>query len=123
MPVGVRAANDGGQQVERGVAQREILDERIEAAALAAVRHMRARDVVWHGIALLGLREDLRRRHVVELCERIDEALDEPGTRDAIDLRALSRDPARAARNAPMRTLRHRGKTLGAPRLDAALEV
>jgi hypothetical protein len=112
VPVGVGAAHDGGEHVERRILDGEVLDQRVEAAALAAMRDVRARDVVRHRGATLGFLEHLRRRHVVEGRERIDEAADEPGTGDAVDLRALARDPARPAGHFPLGPARHGGESL-----------
>ena len=41
VPVGVGAAHDHGEHVEGGIAQAEILDQRIEAATLAAMSDVR----------------------------------------------------------------------------------
>src|SRR5262249_32518886 len=65
----------------------------IEGAALADVAELRVLDVVRRAVDVLGDLADLIRRHVDELGARVDEAADQPGTRDAIDLRMLARDP------------------------------
>jgi hypothetical protein len=40
--IGIGAAHDGGQTIERRVGEAKVLEQRVEAAALAAVRDARA---------------------------------------------------------------------------------
>jgi hypothetical protein len=58
-------------------------------------------------------------RHVEELGARVHEAADEPGAGDAVDLRALARDPARGGTLG----LGVKRPTGGAPGFDAAFQV
>src|SRR5919204_467360 len=118
-PRSVRAAHDDGELLERGIAEPVMLEERVEAAKLAVVREVHVGDVVGHRVALFRGVEHLLRWHVQELRLRIDEARNEPGTGDAVDLGSLARHPSgagveRLVIERPLRFL---------PRLEAALEV
>src|SRR6185312_16811034 len=81
----------------RGISQAVMLEEGIEAAELAVMGEMNARDVVRDSVPLLRCLKHFLRRHVVKFRARVDEAGDQPGARDPIDLRTLARDPARRA--------------------------
>src|SRR5690349_7162236 len=62
-------------------------DEAIEGAQLAIMgERLGARDVIRRGACLLSHGEDLLGRHIQELGIRLDEAPDQPGTGDAVDL-------------------------------------
>src|SRR5216683_6190531 len=78
--------------------KRRILDlvdaqDGIERAAFALMREFHAIDVIRNPARLSGNSEDLILRDVDELCIGIDEAADQPGTGDAVDLRVLARHP------------------------------
>src|SRR3990167_2800090 len=51
------------------------------------------RNIIWRGAPFLRHLYHILGRHVQELGLRIDEARDQPRTGDAVDLRALARDP------------------------------
>src|SRR5215207_8623357 len=53
-PLGVRAADDAGELVERGIVQSVLGEEGVEAAALADMRELDPRHVVRGGAGLLG---------------------------------------------------------------------
>ena len=53
-PLGVRAADDRGELVERRIVEPVLREERIEAAPLADVRELDPRHVVGDGAGLLG---------------------------------------------------------------------
>src|SRR5258708_13420502 len=65
----------------------------IERAALAFMREFHAIDVVGYPARLLSDGKDLVLRDVDERCIGIDEAPDQPGTGDTVDLRMFSRHP------------------------------
>jgi len=113
--VGVRAAHDHGERLERRVAQAVAVDEGVKAAAAADVRELDVGDVVGNRRALLRDAQDVRRRHVEELRVRVDEAPDQPRAGDAVHLGALARHPA-GRRAGGLR------RALAVPVLDAALE-
>src|SRR6266436_10074975 len=78
--------------------ERRILDlvdaqDGIERATIALVRKFHAVDVVRNPTHLLGNRNDLILRDVDELRIRIDEAADQPGAGNSVDLWVFSRDP------------------------------
>src|SRR6476660_6652598 len=78
--------------------QRRILDlvdaqDGIERAAFALMREFRAVDVVRDPAGFLGNGEDLILRDVDEFCVRIDEATDQPGTGNSVDLRVFACHP------------------------------
>lgn len=77
----------------------KVHDERIETALVAAMREAHIRNIVWNCLTARSGAQDLIRWYVQELRARIDEAVNKPGARDAIDLWTLARDPAR--RGAP----------------------
>ncbi len=56
----------------------------------------RALDVIGHRAEPLGNALDLGRRHIEKHGARVDEAADQPGTGDPVDLRTGSRDPKAA---------------------------
>src|SRR6266404_4130072 len=65
----------------------------IERAAFAFVGEFHAIDVVGYAARLLSDGKDLILRDVDELCIGIDEAPDQPGTGDTVDLRMFARHP------------------------------
>src|SRR5258708_30484419 len=78
--------------------ERRVLDvvdpqNGVERAALAFMREFHAIDVVWYPARLLSDGEDLILRDVDELGIGIDEAPDQPGTCDTVDLRMVARHP------------------------------
>ena len=74
-----------------------VREERIERAQLAAVRQIGTRNIVEDGAQPFGLAEHLLGRGEDELRRGIDEAGDQPGTGDAVDLRTLAGDPGHAS--------------------------
>src|ERR1700674_809891 len=71
----------------------------IERTTLALMREFHTIDVVRNSTCLLSNSKDLILRDIDEFCIRIDEAPNQPGTGDAVDLRVLSRHPL--ARSSP----------------------
>src|SRR6267142_3419309 len=65
----------------------------IETAQLADMGKFYTGDVVRNGSGCGGDAQYVPGRHEQELGFRIDEARDQPGTGDAVDLRAFTRDP------------------------------
>ena len=93
----VGAADDGREPEERLGGEAELLDHGVEGAGLAAVAPEHALDVEGRGAEALGDRRHLRRRDEEEHRGGIDEAADQPGTGDAVDLRPRAGHPDRAA--------------------------
>src|SRR5258708_2327944 len=92
-------------------------DDCVERAVLSHVSELDALDVVGNGAGLLGNRRHLIGRDIDELRLRIDEAADQPGTGDAVDLRMLARHPlVRIADDAP------RWQLLFGPAVNTAFE-
>src|SRR5216683_3413185 len=78
--------------------KRRILDlvdaqDGIERAAFALMREFHAIDVIRNPARLSGNSEDLILRDVDELCIGIDEAADQPGAGNSIDLWVFARHP------------------------------
>ena len=96
-PRGVGGAHDRRQTVERRAGEAERLDHRVEGAALALMAPEHAVNVERCGIEALGHRLYLGRGHEQEDGIGVDEAPDEPGTGDAIDLGPRARHPDRAS--------------------------
>src|SRR5262245_38138646 len=88
----VRFVHDFGQPREAPIAEVSPLHQRLECAVLAVVAQLRAGRVEGNRVLwkLGGRRED-------ELRVPIDEALDQPRRRDAVDVRARTGDPPPAA--------------------------
>src|SRR5262245_7089272 len=87
--VQIEVMDDLADRRQRGVAKAHPLDEHLERATVADVRelgleHVEA-ELAWLGQVPL-------RRHELHLCVGIDEATDEPRTRDPIDVHAGARD-------------------------------
>src|SRR6478736_3455808 len=87
-PRRVGAAHNHRQPVERLGVQTELLDHHVEGAKLAvmAPEYAFAFDVERHGIEALRDRRHFGGRYVEKHCVGIDEAADQPGTGDAVDL-------------------------------------
>ena len=79
--------------IERRILDLESFDDRVERAVVADVAELDALDVVGRRVFLLGDVDHLVGRHVEERRQRIDEAADQPRTRDAVDLGMLARHP------------------------------
>src|SRR5262249_59824396 len=89
----VGASYNRGEAIERRVRDAEDAQDRIERAAFAFVRELDALDIVGNGAKRRGHVENVGWRHVDKNRIRIDEATDEPGAGDAIDLRLGARHP------------------------------
>ncbi len=93
--VRVGASDDQRQSVQG----RLLLDkpvatnDRVERALVAVVPKLGAGNVVWRGTFTIGNSGDLVARDIQELGLVVHEALDEPWTGDAIDLRPLTGYP------------------------------
>src|SRR6185312_4274443 len=83
------------------------------------MREMHVRDVVRHGLPFPCYPLNVGRRHVEKLGMGIDEARNEPGTGDAVDLRSLTRDPSRCR----IRRLAIDRASLAGPSRDAACDI
>ena len=93
MPRRVSAPDDLSQMIESRILDVVDPQNRIERTALALVRELHVLDVVGRRAGLFGHGKHRFLGDVDEICAGIDEALDQPRAGDAIDLRALSRDP------------------------------
>jgi hypothetical protein len=76
-----------------GVFQVVFGDEGVEAASVAVVAVLHAGDVIGRGPGLHRHLEHLAAGHVEKLRARVDEAGDQPGAGDAVDLGAFAGDP------------------------------
>src|SRR5438309_5541409 len=86
--------DDPRQPHQRGVAtQIELFNKSLETALGAAVRELRAGRVKGVRALLLSDGQDLVGRDVEDLCLRVDEFPNQPGTGDAIRLRPRACDP------------------------------
>ena len=81
-----------------GEIEAELLHHGVEGASLAAMAPEHVLDVEGRGGEALGHRRHFRRGHEKEDGLGIDEAADQPGAGDAVDLGPRAGDPARAAR-------------------------
>jgi hypothetical protein len=118
-PRRVGAAHDDREVRERRIAQAVVLEKGIEAAELAVVREVHVGNVVRQCVPFSRRLEHFLGRHVVELGFPVDEARDEPGTGDPVDLRALARHPARRA--VPRLRIERAFRRL--PSLEAAFQI
>src|SRR5207244_5553510 len=85
--------NDLGDELHAAILETEALHERLERAVLAVVPEFGAEHVEWNALA-----GGVRRIREREDGLRIAEALDEPGRRDAVDVRPRASHPRAAAR-------------------------
>ena len=123
----VGAAYDRGEALERlQTAEAELLDHDVEGAQLAAVapEHTLAFDVEGCRPEALGDALDLGGRDEQEHGAGIDEATDEPGAGDAVDLGPGARHPDRAPLRVARRQLRlgHHRQVGGRPAERAAVK-
>src|ERR1700757_5327403 len=81
-------------------------------------------DIEGNGVEALADRYDLRRRHEQKYRVRIDEAPDQPGAGDAVDLRPRAGYPDGASLGVARGELRgrHQGELGGLPAFKTALE-
>src|SRR5882757_5511927 len=79
--------------VKRGVSDIEDAYDRIEGATITHMTEVDAFNVVGNGAFLLGDSQDIAWGDINELPERIDEAADQPGAGDAVDLGVLAGYP------------------------------
>ena len=86
-PRGVGRANHGGEPLQRRRRQTELLHHDVEGAELAAMAPEHVLDVERRGVETLGDGSDFGGRHEQKDRGRIDEAADQPGAGDAVDLR------------------------------------
>ena len=94
---GVGAAHDLGEPAQGGQVEAEFVEHGVEAAALAPVAPGDALDVEGGGGEALGDARDLGRVDIEEDGLRIDEAADQPGAGDAVDLGPGAGHPEAAA--------------------------
>src|ERR1700675_2666520 len=99
MPRGVGAPDDCREMIERLVLDVVDAQDGIERAAFALMGEFHAVDVIGNSTRLLSNRDYLILRDVGELRIGIDEAPDQPGAGNTIDLRVFSRLPL--ARRSP----------------------
>src|SRR5690606_41588570 len=92
-PAGASGRDNQSGWDERLAVQPEVVEKRIEAAPLRAMRNRHSLDVEGRGRKPLAHGDDLRRRDEKELGRRVDEAADQPGAGDAVDLGPLAGDP------------------------------
>src|SRR3981189_471040 len=90
---GIGTPDDGRQMIESGILDAIDAQDRVEGAALALVREFDAGYVVRYSAGLLGGSQDATGRHIDELRLWIDEASDQPRTRDAVDFWSFTRHP------------------------------
>src|ERR1700680_4626233 len=84
--VRVSAVNDFGEQLQSQVClEAVLLENRFEGAFLAVVSKLDTRNVEWCCVQSLRLRNDLFRRHKMELCVRVHEPPDKPRAGDSLD--------------------------------------
>src|SRR6267143_4379061 len=91
--VRIGSTNDDGKLMQRRVRQLILLQKSIEAAAGPVMRELDALHIVGDGVALRGASEDGGGRCKEELRLGINEALDQPWARDAVDLWMLASYP------------------------------
>src|ERR1700682_2615234 len=84
----VRLVNDLGEMREPAVPKAGPLDERLERAIVPDVAELGLR-----GVEGDRVRGELAGASEEERCLRIDEPLDQPGRRDAVDMGTWTRDP------------------------------
>src|SRR5262245_4306515 len=122
-PRGIGAAHDAGKPVQRLVLQSEIGDHGVETTSLTTVRQSHARDTEGNGVASRRFLNYASRRYVVDDRHWIDEAPDEPGAGNAVDLRPRSRYPGgRSAAIVDLRLSKMRIASFD-PSFDAAAEI
>ncbi|GCC47213.1 hypothetical protein chiPu_0031396, partial [Chiloscyllium punctatum] len=93
VPRRVGAPDNRRQMVERRILDLVDAQNGIERAAFALVREFHAIDIVGNPARPLGDRDDLILRDVDELRIRIDEAPDQPGASNTVDLRVFTCHP------------------------------
>src|SRR5262245_5802099 len=92
-PRGIGAAHDLGELVEARRVELVLGEEGVEAALVADMAELHARDVIGNRAALFGDFQHIARRHVEKLRLLVDEAQDQPRAGDAVDLRPFTSDP------------------------------
>ena len=104
--------------------QTELLDHHVERTEFAAMTPEHVFDIERNGVEALADRDNLGRRHEQKHRVRIDEAPDQPGAGDAVDLRPRAGHPDGAALGVARRQFRcrHQRQFGGLPALEAALE-
>ena len=93
MPVGIGGADHGGHAVQRLGVKLEIVKQRVKAALVAAVAEGHALDVKGDRAEPFGNGFDFGRGHEQKAGTGVDEAADQPGAGDAIDLWPVPGDP------------------------------
>ena len=119
MARGICASHDFREMVEGRIFDAVDAHDGIEGTALAFVGEFDALDVVGRSARRFGDIENVLGGDVDEFRLRIDEAPDQPWTGDAVDFRALARDPL-AGRRAYGSV---RWETLCNPASDAILQI
>jgi hypothetical protein len=87
------AENKGCKPQQGRGGEPELLDHHVESAFLAAMAPIDALDVEGRGPEALADPYDFARRHEEEDGRRVDKSADQPGTRNAVDLGPLPRNP------------------------------
>ena len=92
----IGAANDFRDLVQRRVGESVFLQNRVKRTQRPIVAQLHAFHVEGNRVFALGKRRYIRRSDEVELGLRIDEAVNQPRTGDAVDLGVGSRDKLHA---------------------------
>src|SRR5262245_12600322 len=115
----IGASHDCREMVEGRILDAVDAHDGIEGAAIAFVGEFDALDVIGRCARRFGNVENVLGGDVDEFRLRIDEAPDQPRTGDAVDFRALARDPLAGGRAYGS----VRWQTLCSPASDAVLEI
>ena len=116
---GVGTPNNQRKTLKGGISDIVDAEEGVERASLAFMAEFNVGNVIGDGALGLGFLEHLPSGHIDKLCIGVDEAANEPGTRNAIDFRLLARDPfLRVGRK-----LSARRKPLCEPTSEAAIKI
>src|SRR5437660_2880641 len=96
LPFHIGRTDNPAEAFETGIRQLEILQNRLEGAALAPMIQLhllKPRGIERCRVLAVGGRKQLSFRHEQKLRVGIDESLDQPGTRDSIDFDVFASDP------------------------------
>lgn len=89
----IRGTHDDRERDQRGVGQLIFRQESIETAELANVSQLHARDIKRYRTFALGDGQHLVRGYKEKFRRLIDEPLDQLGAGNAVNFRALARNP------------------------------
>ena len=89
----IGAAHDQREFMQRGIAQPVLFDKCIEATAVAVMAVFHPRNIVGCRAGFRCHLQYLVAGNIKKLRRLVDEAGDQPGAGDAVDLRALAGDP------------------------------